>query len=76
MSEEEGDKVEGSFILYRGRDQFDLFAEALGSALPRVTDGPAESSAEETSEGNTEYQEVSEGSGTTILGESGESGSD
>ena len=76
MSEEESGKVEGSYVLYRGRDQFDLFAEALGSALPRITDGSAENSAEETSEGNTEYQEVSEGSGTTILGESGDSGSD
>ena len=60
--------MEGSYVLYRGRDQFDLITEALGSASPRIVDGSAENSAEETSQGNTEYQEVSEGSGTTIIG--------
>ena len=49
-----------SLVSWRGRDEYDRFAEALGSTLPRITDQLTESSAAATSEGDTEYQEIIE----------------
>ena len=49
-----------SLVSWRGRDEYDRFAEALGATLPRITDGTPESSAPTTSEGDTEYLEITE----------------
>ena len=49
-----------SLVAWRGRDEYDRFAEALGATLPRITDGTPESSAPATSEGDTEYLEITE----------------
>ena len=47
-----------SLVSWRGRYEYDRFAEALGAPLPRITDGSTESSAAATSEGDTEYLEI------------------
>ena len=49
-----------SLVLWRGSDEYDRFAEVLGATLPRITDGSIESSAMATSEGVTEYLELTE----------------
>ena len=58
-----------SLVSWRGRDEYDRFAEALGATLPRITDGAAESSATNTSEGDTEYLELTETAGELVEGE-------
>ena len=49
-----------SLVLWRGRGEYDRFAQALSSTLPRITDLLVESSAVLTSEGDTEYEEIIE----------------
>ena len=49
-----------SLVSWRGRDEYNRFAEALGATLPRITDSSIESSAAATSEGDTEYLELTD----------------
>ena len=49
-----------SLVSWRGRDEYDRFAEALGSTLPRITDGFPEENTTTNSEGDTEFLETPE----------------
>ena len=53
------EKRKSALALWRGTDEFDRFAAALGATLPRIADGPTESNGGE-SEGNSEYLEAKE----------------
>ena len=56
-------------VSWRGWDEYDRFAEALGATLPRITDGSAESSAAATSKGDTEYLKIMESAAESTEGE-------
>ena len=54
------ERIELSFVSPRDKDQFDLFAQALNSALPRIADGSTEENTTPNSEGDTEFLEIPE----------------
>ena len=53
------ERRKSALALWRGTDEFDRFAAALGATLPRIANGPSESNGGD-SEGNSEYLEAKE----------------
>ena len=51
------ERKRNSLVSWRGRGEYDRFAQALSSTLPRITGRLVESSAVLTSEGDTAYEE-------------------